>query len=47
MFLKPDYNLKSIYDINLDELQKDGVKAVLAQLWLLNQHVILMKLIVG
>ena len=32
MFLKPDYNLKSIYDINLDELQKDGVKAVLLDL---------------
>ena len=32
MFLKPDYNLKSIYEINLDELQKLGVKGMLFDL---------------
>ena len=32
MFLKPDYNLKSVYDINLDELKLIGVKAVLFDL---------------
>lgn len=32
MFIKPDYNLKSIYDINLDELQEQGVKAMLFDL---------------
>lgn len=32
MFIKPDYNLKSIYDIDLDELQKKGVKAMLFDL---------------
>lgn len=32
MFLKPDYNLKSIYDIDLEELKKNGVKAVLLDL---------------
>jgi HAD superfamily phosphatase (TIGR01668 family) len=32
MFIKPDYNLKSIYDIDLDELQKQGVKAMLFDL---------------
>ncbi len=32
MFLKPDYNLKSIYDINLEELQNQGIKAVLFDL---------------
>lgn len=32
MFIKPDYNLKSIYTIDLDELQKNGVKAVLFDL---------------
>lgn len=32
MFLKPDHNLKSIYDINLDELKSDGVKAMLFDL---------------
>lgn len=32
MFLKPDYNLKSIYDINLEELEKDGVKGMLFDL---------------
>lgn len=32
MFLKPDYNLKSIYDINLEELEKSGIKAMLFDL---------------
>lgn len=32
MFLKPDYNLKSIYDIDLDELKKQGIKAILFDL---------------
>ena len=32
MFLKPDYDLKSIYDIDLDELKKEGVKALLFDL---------------
>lgn len=32
MFLKPDYNLKSIYDINLDELKSKNIKAMLFDL---------------
>lgn len=32
MFLKPDYNLKSIYDINLEELRQKGIKAMLFDL---------------
>lgn len=32
MFLKPDKNLKSIYEIDLEELKQDGVKAVLFDL---------------
>ncbi len=32
MFLKPDYNLKSIYEINLEELEKSGIKAMLFDL---------------
>jgi len=32
MFIKPDYNLKRIYDINLDELEQKGVKAILFDL---------------
>jgi len=32
MFLKPDYNLKSIYDINLEELKQKGIKALLFDL---------------
>ena len=32
MFLKPDYNLKSIYDINLEELKNKGIKALLFDL---------------
>ena len=32
MFLKPDYNLKSIYDIDLDELKSKGIKSMLFDL---------------
>ena len=32
MFLKPDYNLKRIYDINLEELRNSGIKALLFDL---------------
>lgn len=32
MFLKPDYNLKRIYDIDLDELAQSGVTAMLFDL---------------
>lgn len=32
MFLKPDYNLKRIYDIDLDELKASGIKAMLFDL---------------
>lgn len=32
MFIKPDYNLKSIYDIDLEELQQQGIKAILFDL---------------
>lgn len=28
MFLKPDYNLKDIYEIDLDLLKKQGIKAI-------------------
>lgn len=32
MFLKPDYNLKNIYEINLEELKSRGIKALLFDL---------------
>lgn len=32
MILKPDFNLKSIYDINLDKLIQMGIKAILLDL---------------
>ncbi len=32
MFLKPDYNLKNIYDIDLNELKDKGIKALLFDL---------------
>lgn len=32
MFLKPDYNLPSIYDINLEELKNKGINALLFDL---------------
>ena len=32
MFLKPDYNLKRIFDIDLTELKNNGIKAMLFDL---------------
>lgn len=32
MFLKPDYNLESIYSIDLEELKNQGIKAILFDL---------------
>ena len=32
MFLKPDYNLKDIYEINFEELKSKGIKALLFDL---------------
>ncbi len=32
MFIKPDYNLKNIYEINLEELEQIGIKGVLFDL---------------
>ena len=32
MFLKPDYNLKSIYDIDLSELKLKGIKIIMFDL---------------
>ena len=32
MFIKPDYDLKSIYEINLDELKSKGINAMLFDL---------------
>ena len=32
MFLKPDYNLKNIYEINLEELKNKNIKALLFDL---------------
>ena len=32
MFLKPDYNLKSIYNIDLDALKEQGIKGILFDL---------------
>ena len=32
MFIKPDYNLKNIYEINLDELKSLGINALLFDL---------------
>ena len=32
MFIRPDYNLKSIYDINLEELKQNGIKGMLFDL---------------
>ena len=32
MFIKPDYNLKSIYDIDLEDLKNKGIKALLFDL---------------
>lgn len=32
MFIKPDYNLKDIYEINFDELKSQGVKCLMFDL---------------
>ena len=32
MFLKPDYNLKNVYEINFEELKKQGIKCVMFDL---------------
>lgn len=32
MFIKPDYNLKNIYEINLEELKNQGINALLFDL---------------
>ena len=32
MFIKPDYNLESIFDINFEELKKKGIKIILSDL---------------
>lgn len=32
MFLKPDYNLKNIYEINFEELKQKGIKCVMFDL---------------
>lgn len=32
MFLKPDYNLNNVYEINFDELKQQGVKCIMFDL---------------
>ena len=32
MFIKPDYNLKNVYEINFDELKNQGVKCIMFDL---------------
>ena len=32
MFLKPDYNLKNIYEINFEELKTQGIKCIMFDL---------------
>lgn len=32
MFLKPDYNLNNIYEINFDELKQQGIKCIMFDL---------------
>ena len=32
MFLKPDYDLKNIYEIDLEDLKNQGIKALLFDL---------------
>ena len=32
MFIKPDYNLKNIYEINLEELKSQGIKCLMFDL---------------
>ena len=32
MFLKPDYNLKNVYEINFEDLKKQGIKCIMFDL---------------
>ena len=32
MFLKPDYNLKNVYEINFEELKSQGIKCIMFDL---------------
>ena len=32
MFLKPDYNLKNVYEINFEELKENGIKCIMFDL---------------
>ncbi len=32
MFIKPDYNLKNVYEINFEELKKQGIKCLMFDL---------------
>ena len=32
MFIKPDYNLKNVYEINFEELKKQGIKCIMFDL---------------
>ena len=32
MFIKPDYNLENIYEIDFDELKKQGIKCIMFDL---------------
>jgi len=32
MFIKPDYNLKNIYEINFEELKRQGIKCIMFDL---------------
>ena len=32
MFIKPDYNLKNVYEINFDELKNQGIKCIMFDL---------------
>ena len=32
MFLKPDYNLKNVYEINFEELKQQGIKCLMFDL---------------
>ena len=32
MFIKPDYNLKNIYEINFEELKQQGIKCIMFDL---------------
>ena len=32
MFIKPDYNLKNVYEINMEELKAQGIRCLLFDL---------------